>query len=199
MPALRSLPRFRFGLRTFLLAVLVAALALAYVSSVREQREAMRSARASNPSMTLLYEYQLDAAGHLNRDGQPPGPEWLRERAGIDALSSIAGADMFYPTDADMSELARFPNLRRLVMERSIDLTDAGMKSIGGLKALEYLVMGEAEQVTDAGLLELTRLKRLKELRMDEGRAMTTAGIEALKARMPWCCIRVRATPDEGA
>lgn len=191
--------RLRFGLRAVLLAVFVAALALAYVSSVREQREAIRSARVSNPSLTLLYAYQLDAAGHLNHDGQPSGPEWLRERAGIDALSSIAGADMFYPTDADMRELARFSNLRRLVMERSIDLTNAGMKSIGGMKRLEYLVLGEAEQVSDAGLLELARLKWLKELRMDQGREMTAEGIEALKERMPWCCIQVRKSPDEGA
>lgn len=170
---------------------------MAYVASVREQREAIRGIRVSNPSATLLYEYQLDAAGHLNHDGQAPGPRWLRERVGVDSLEDIAGADMFYPTDADMDELARFPRLRRLVMERCIDLTDAGMKSIGGMTSLEYLVLGEADQVTDAGLLELAQLKHLKELRMDLGRRMTMTGVERLREGLPWCTVKVRVSPDD--
>ncbi len=172
-------------------------LALAYVASVREQREAIRGMRLSNPSATLLYEYQLDAAGHLNHDGQAPGPRWLRERVGVDSLASVTGADMFYPTDGDMVAIARLPKLRRLVMARCIDLTDAGMKTIATLSSLEYLVLGEADQVTDEGLLELARLRRLKELRMDLGRQMTMAGVERLREQIPRCTIRVRTTPDE--
>lgn len=193
-------PRFlrpRFSLRAVLLLTCVAGLALAYVASVREQREAMRAARLSNPSATLLYDYQLDAAAHLKHDGQAAGPAWLRERVGIDALASVTGADLFYPTDKDIEHFARFPRLRRLVMERCIDLTDAGVKSIGGMSSLELLVLGEADQVTDAGLLELARLRRLKEFRMDLGRRMTLAGVERLREQMPWCRILVRTSPDE--
>jgi len=189
--------RFRFRLRGILLAVFVICLALAYVASVREQREAMRGMRLSNPSAKLLYEYQLDESAHLNRDGKAPGPAWLRERVGIDSLQSVTGADMFYPTDADLEQLTRFPKLRRLVMERCIDLTNAGLKTIATLSSLEYLVLGEADQVTDAGLLELARLKHLNELRMDVGRRMTAAGISRLREQMPWCAIKVRVTPDE--
>jgi len=170
---------------------------LAYVASVREQREAIRGMRLSNPSATLLYEYQLDAAGHLNRDGQAPGPRWLRERVGVDSLASVTGADMFYPTDADMTAIARLPKLRRLLMERCIDLTDAGLKSVGGMTSLEYLVLGEADQITDAGLLELARLANLKELRLDLGRRMTSGGIARLRERMPCCRILMRTSPDE--
>jgi hypothetical protein len=189
--------RLRFGLRGVLIAVLAMCVALAYVASVREQREAMRCVRLSNPSATLLYEYQLDAAAHLNHDGQAPGPRWLRERVGVDSLESVTGADMFYPTDRDMEQLTRFPKLRRLVAERCIDLTDAGMKTIGEMSSLEYLVLGEADQVTDVGLLKLARLKYLKELRMDLGRQMTMAGVERLREQMPWCTIKVRTSPDE--
>ena len=197
MSASRSFLRPRYSLRAVLLLTCVVCLALAYVASVREQREAMRGARLSNPSVTLLYDYQLDAAAHLNRDGQPTGPRWLRERVGVDSLESVTGADLFYPTDADLHELARFPKLRRLVMERSIDLTDAGVKTIGAMSALELLVLGEADQVTDEGLQQLARLTHLKELRMDLGRRMTPAGIVRLREQMPSCRILVRMSPDE--
>jgi hypothetical protein len=188
----KQLRRFRFGVRTLLLATLAVGLIFGWVHRGRDQREAVRQMFASNPGAALLYDYEVDGDGALEQLGEPPGPEWLRERLGIDHLSSVVGADLFYPTDVDLARLARFPNLRRLHLERSVDLTDAGMEHLAQLTTLRLLVLGEADQVTDAGLLKLASLSQLMTLRLDRGRHMTPSGIEQLQQRLPTCRIEVR-------
>ena len=146
---------------------------------------------SENPSATLLYDYEVGVAGRLKESSAPPGPEWLRERLGVDYFSSVVGADMFYATDADLECLVRLPNLRRLYLERSIDVTDAGLKHLEGFKDLKLLVLDDADQVTDEGLRSLGRLKSLALLQLDLGRRMTPAGIEQLKRDLPNCRIEV--------
>ncbi len=188
--------RFRFGLRALLLAMLAVGLIFAWVHRGRDQRAAVKQMFASNPGAALLYDYEVAQDGMLQQPGEPPGPAWLRERLGVDHLSSIAGADLFYPTDADLTRLARFPNLRRLHLERSVDLTDAGMKHLAQLTSLRLLVLGEADQVTDAGLVQLASLRQLTTLRLDRGRHMTPAGIEQLQQRLPNCHIEIRGQAE---
>ncbi len=190
---LRKYPRrFRFSLRAILLLTLAVALVFGWVHRGRDQREAVKQMLASNPGAALLYDYEVTQDGALRQPGEPPGPEWLRERLGVDHLSSIAGADLFYPTDADLTRLARFPKLRRLHLERSVDLTDAGMKQLAQLTSLRLLVLGEADQVTDSGLLQLASLAQLTTLRLDRGRRMTPAGIAMLRANLPSCRVEIR-------
>ena len=192
----KHLRRFRFGLRALLLATLAVAMVFSWIHRGRDQRAAVRHMFASNPGAALLYDYEVTQDGTLQQPGEPPGPEWLRERLGVDHLSSIVGADLFYPTDADLTRLARFPKLRRLHLERSVDLTDAGMKQLAQLTSLRLLVLGEADQVTDAGLLQLASLKQLSTLRLDRGRRMTPAGIEQLQQRLPNCRIEIRGQAE---
>jgi len=191
-------PRFwRFSLRSLLVLVAVAAIGLAWVHSAQQQRAAVAAMLKSNPAAAVLYDYEVEDDGGLNQPGTPPGPEWLRERLGVDYVSDVAGIDMFYPTDADLRCVVRFPRLERLHLERSIDLTDAGLVQLASLKHLKRLVLGEADQVTDAGLLQLAKLRNLRVVRMDRGRRMTSAGIEALRAALPNCRIEVRESPEE--
>jgi hypothetical protein len=183
--------RLRFSLRALLVVVAVVGLALAWVHSARFQGQMAEQVAQSNPSVTLLYDYEVDADGRLVEKPQPPGPAWLRERAGVDYLSSVVGADMFYATDADLECVARLPKLRRLYLERAVDVTDAGLKQLEGLHHLKLLVLDDADQVTDEGLRSLGRLKSLAILQLDFGRSMTPAGIEQLKRDLPNCRIDV--------
>jgi hypothetical protein len=132
----------------------------------------------------------------LNDSLIPPGPKWLRERCGVDLFSSIAGADLFYATDADLARLARLPNLRRLHLARSVDVTDVGLKHLEKLRHLKLLVLDDADQVTDRGLRSLGRLKSLKLLQLDLGRRMTRAGIEQLKRDLPNCRVEIEGLDD---
>lgn len=183
--------RFRFSLRAMLVVMAMVGLVLGWVHAARFQKQAAALVEQSNPSATLLYDYEVDANGRLNDASAPPGPEWLGERLGVDYFSSVVGADMFYATDADLECVARLPNLRRLYLERSVDVTDAGLKHMQGLKNLKLLVLDDADQVTDEGLRTLGRLKSLAILQLDLGRRMTPAGIEQLKRDLPNCRIEV--------
>ncbi|REK18197.1 MAG: hypothetical protein DWQ37_04740 [Planctomycetota bacterium] len=192
MPAFtRFRPLLRFRLRTLFVLAVVVGLVFAWIHAGREQRERVAGMTKSNPSAVVLYDYELHDDGTLNRPGEPPGPVWLRERIGVDYLADVAGVDLMYPTDADIAHLARFPNLRRLHFERSIDLTDAGLEPLLDLKQLEFLVLGEPDQITDAGLRTLGQMKSLADLRLHRGRHMTDAGIAALKRSLPHCRITI--------
>jgi hypothetical protein len=178
-------------LRTLLAATAVVALAMSWVYGARSQRQACAAIVLSNPAAVLLYGHQVDAEGRLTLNALPAAPEWLRKRVGIDYLSSAAGAELFYATDADVDCLVHLPALRRLSLDRSIDLTDAGLERLAQLKHLKRLALNEADQVTDDGLQSLARLTNLVELHIDLGKHMTPSGIERLRRSLPHCQISV--------
>lgn len=188
---------FRFSLRTLFALALVAGPLFAWIHRAHQQRDRIAGMANSNPGAVVLYDYQLHADGTLNKPAKPPGPEWLRERIGVDYLADVEGVDLFYPTDADMRQLASFPNLRRIHCERSLDLTDAGLEPLLKLKRLTFLVLGEPDQITDAGLRTLGQMKSLTDLRLHRGRYMTPEGIAALERNLPHCRITIADVNEE--
>lgn len=182
---------FRFSLRAIFMVVALVALGMAWVHSARKQRDAAEQVYDSNPSATLLYDYQVADDGRLAESSEPPGPAWLRERLGVDYLSDVVGVDLFYATDADLAEIARLPELRRLYLARAVDVTDAGLAHLEGLQQLRLLILDDADQVTDQGLRSIGRLKSLVLVELDQGRRMTPAGIEQLKRDLPGCRILI--------
>jgi len=181
----------QFTLRTLLAATAVVALAMSWVHAARSQRQACEALVISNPAAVVLYGHQVDAEGRLTLDVPPAAPEWLRSRIGIDYLSSVAGVELFYATDADVECLVRLKALRRLSLDRSIDLTDAGLARISRLNHLKRLALNEADQITDDGLQSLARLTNLVELHIDLGRRMTPSGIARLRKSLPRCQVSV--------
>jgi hypothetical protein len=192
---IRSLRRLgrasQFTLRTLLAVTAVVALAMGWVHAARSQRQAREALVLSNPAAVVLYGNQVDGDGKLTLNAPPTSPQWLRSRVGIDYLSSVAGVELFYATDADVECLLRLPALRRLSLDRSIDLTDAGLARLAQLKHLKRLALNEADQITDDGLQSLARLTNLVELHIELGRRMTPAGIERLRKALPRCRISV--------
>ncbi len=124
----------RFSLRALLVLVALSAFAFAWVQRAHYQHMAVEQLLKSNPSAVVLYEYQVNPDGSLIQNGTPPGPKWLRERLGTDFVSDVAGVDMLYATNADLKSVARFPHLRRLHLERTVDVTDAGLKNLKSLR-----------------------------------------------------------------
>jgi hypothetical protein len=188
MPQLSANRRFRFSLRAVLVAIALAALALGWVHSVRQEREAAARVQKSNPGAVLLHDAQVTADGELRS-----APARWHDRFGTQYFARVAGADLMYPTDSELAQLARLPNLRRLYLVRAVDVTDAGLAHLEGLQNLKLLVLDDADQVTDAGLRSIGRLKCLARLELDLGRRMTPAGIAQLKRDLPHCRMEICA------
>jgi hypothetical protein len=92
---------------------------------------------------------------------------------------------------ADLSPIAQLKGLRTLYLHGS-DITDGGLKPLTKLPKLLYLGLGNTN-VTDAGLRVLASIASLK--RVDLGRRVTKAGIGELRRLRPDLDVR----PDEFA
>ena len=84
--------------------------------------------------------------------------------------------------DAELAEVARFPNLIRLHLERT-RVTDAGMAHVRTMRNLEYLNL-HGTAVGDSGLAQLVGLKNLRSLFLWQS-AVTAAGVDRLSAQLP--------------
>ena len=84
--------------------------------------------------------------------------------------------------DAEMADVARFPNLVRLRLERT-QVTDAGVAHVRTLEHLEYLNL-HGTRVGDPGLIHLADLRNLRALYLWQS-AASPAGVERLHAALP--------------
>jgi len=169
---------------------------MAWVERSQRERDAVAALRQSNPSVTVLYDDPLDAgpeatpavAARAWRAVQT----WMRDRVGADYLSTVRAIEMLYATDADLACIARFAGLRRLDLERAIDLTDAGLGELVKLTDLRTLSLDDADRITDVGLAQLERLTSLRRLVLGvrAGR-VTPAAIARLRRALPRCKIEI--------
>jgi hypothetical protein len=186
---------WRFGLRTLLLAVLIAALGMAWINLARRQHDAVQALRASNPGVTVLYGSERPG----DSGSQTSWGQWARRNLGADYVSTARGVELFYATDADLARVGQLSALKWLSLVRSVDLTDAGLAHLPGLTKLETLILLDAEQVTDEGLRHLESLSRLKRLRIDLGRReVSSAAQERLRRALPHCKIEIGEELPEG-
>jgi hypothetical protein len=113
----------------------------------------------------------------FSRDGPPSGG------SDIDVFRKIArvqSLDQLNPeievVDADVMEIARLPNLKRLALRASCPrLTDASLRTLAGMPRLEVLEIHDAP-ITDAGLAQLGTLRGLKSLLVGEARPFSAGG-----------------------
>ena len=84
--------------------------------------------------------------------------------------------------DAELAEVARFPNLIRLHLEGT-RVTDAGMAHLRTMRNLEYLNL-HGTAVGDSGLAQLGGLKNLRSLFLWQS-AVTPSGVDRLHAQLP--------------
>ncbi|MEX2113929.1 MAG: hypothetical protein WD845_12135 [Pirellulales bacterium] len=178
-----------------LLAVLLAALGMAWVAQTRRQHASVEALRTSNPGATVLYDDRRPG----DAEDESMWRRWARRQLGADYVATVTGVELFYATDADLVRVGRLSQLKWLSLVRSVDLTDAGLAHLSGLEKLETLILLDAEQVTDAGLRQLEQLTQLKHLRIHLGRhAVSNEALERLSDALPNCKIEVGEALKDG-
>ncbi len=68
---------FRFSLRTLFIVMTICCVGLGPVLRARRQHAAVQWAKQY--SSIIVYDWQLDAQGNMNKKAAPPGPAWLRD------------------------------------------------------------------------------------------------------------------------
>lgn len=149
---------YQFRLRTLLVLVLVCVTPCIWFASrmqkARKQKAAVAAIR--NRGGEVFYDYQFEGSG-LDLHAPLPGPEWLRDRLGIDFLADVYYVGMESSTirDSDIEPVRDLPRLRWLRLTLS-GITDAGLQQLEGLTSLERLAI-ENTKVTEDGVTKFRR------------------------------------------
>ena len=154
---------FQYSLRTLLLAMLLASIAMSWVAVKvqrgREQKEAVKAIKSLGGE--VHYDYEFDASG-----GEPIAPAWLRSILGEDCFAIVVSVS--FPSwsvpDAALDHPEHLSGLQTLGLYRT-HVTDAALERLKGLTHLEELNLA-GTQVTSAGLENLKGLTRLHTLRV---------------------------------
>ncbi len=176
--AIRRLSRrktWQFSLRTLLLFVLVASIAMSWIA-VRMERARRQAKAVKGISGRPSY-----------RPNEPPVPRWLAELLGKDFFCEVVAANIAH--DQTMSSLRDLPGLERLSIDY-MACTDASMTHLRGLKRLRELSItafqfiswrSDAQpRITDEGLRHLSGLRSLERLDI-QSPVITDVGVENLK------------------
>ena len=136
-------------------------------------------------SLILPGGKEVDGRKHL-AEPLPPAPpqpppiaeELLRRlRPSIDEKSAQPVAHI---TDAELAQLARFPQLRVLNLEGCWLVTNAGLAHLTKLTELQTLYLTGCDKITDAGMAHLARMRKLQTLSLEKCHQITDAGLERL-------------------
>jgi Leucine Rich repeat len=187
---IRRWPRLRLRSRVWLVAVLLAGGALAWLSDQPRRRvRAIGAAKhaggyatldndhdpmkppAANPPQSPIFRWLTDqlgpGVGHevtlINLDAKPVTD------ADLASLSGLRGLRILYLnatpiTDRSLRHLDSLTGLQKLEL-RETAIGDAGLAHLSGLHSLRALYL-HSTQVTDAGMIHLTPLKKLRELHL---------------------------------
>lgn len=161
---------FRYSLRTFFVAITTLAVLIGWWSqSALRQKEAVAFI-VSNMGGCVWYDYPQDPS---NFGAPPPIPEPFLSFFGVDFFYNVIGVGLHRvgnpasPTRESISNLAAFPHLQALVIERS-DLTNEDLRVVGSCHRLQRLQILRKSAVTDEGIGYLSQLHQLQTLELHE-------------------------------
>ncbi len=160
---------FQYGLRTLLVVMVLASIAMSWLAMRLQQAERQRQA----------VEVIERRGGSIAWSPFAHGPDWLQELLGRECFRTIvyvSASDTEF-ADADMASLSILPAVNCLELDRT-RITDAGMVNVKDLKRLELLSLA-GTQVGDSGLEHLGRLSELVQLIL-HGTRITDAGLQHL-------------------
>lgn len=170
---------FRFGLRTLLLFVTLAAGLCSWFAveyrTARTQRLAV--AKLQSQGAYVFYDYQMDEDFKVI-DADKPEPEWLRELTGADFGLRVIAVNFgdYRAKDEDLKLLRAFPDLEALAIE-SDAITDKGLAEVVRLRRLRALNLIDA-RISDRGVATLTELPNLRELELLDIPGLTNEGLK---------------------
>lgn len=158
--------QFQFSLRTLLIVILIAGIALGIHGS-RSMRKRQAIATIERLGGRVEYDYKWRGYGTARQSyddrADPPGPHWLRRALGDNYFAEPVEIQLFadpkmYPEqfgDHEAAQIAVLSELQWLVLTDTA-ITDAGLQQFGRLNKLSRLDL-EGTRVTDAGVEELHR------------------------------------------
>ena len=159
---------FRYSLRSFLIAVVVASLPLGWlaktINRVRQQRAAIETIVASGAQ--YRFDYQVSAGSRPS--AQPPGPWILRRFIGDDAFAYVTYVVWMdsskAPTDGDIAALAQLPNLEWVTLFGP-RVSDVSVRRLSALPNLQTLVL-DGTSISNVGLASLAACPNLRNLNL---------------------------------
>lgn len=172
---------FQFGVRTFLLSVLIVAVPMSWLGVKRDQGRQRRHAAQS-----------LAKSGFYIQSPQWKAPAWLQTILGDDFSFDVEQAQWFervsgscryfngaccHGSDGDLVPLSQLPNLRRVAVPETT--TDAGLKHLEGLTDLRMLDLS-CTRITGDGLMYLDQMTKLNHLFLG-GTGITDTGLAHLE------------------
>ncbi len=195
---------FQFRLSWLLIAVTCISVWLGvWVHRSRRQRDAITALRNADDGVSIEYDFEdarPNSTSGILPPPRPPGPNWLRELAGIDFVADVVRVNTFgwqlsngsAFTDADANLLGAFPKLKHLRLDQ-VDVTDRGLDRVAKLHALETLYLRHLP-VTDAGIERLTGLPGLNFCVLD-CHSVTETGLKHLSKLPALRFLDLRTTP----
>jgi hypothetical protein len=181
----KAVPRKRrrwwqFSLAAMLTVTTILAVVLGLWSdSARRQQQAIQWIEDHGGGCSYRWEVPTKPNDTLT----PPGPEWLRERLGIDYLDYVQEAYVGESiSDEELAQLVKdLPRLKCLGIKAE-NITNEGLATLAkGLPQLELLGLQQAERLTDEGLADLARhAPRLLHLQLEDASNITDMGLAHL-------------------
>lgn len=194
---------FQISLRTFLAILTIACIWLGTAAQkAAQQRKAVEW--ITEKSGRAWYDFQIDNPRGLPVDlqAEPPGPDWLRDRIGLDYFANLRWVEVDGASDVsllatlhdlqelhvddssvtDITALKKLTNLRRLFLRHS-PISD--ITPLAGLNSLDHLSLNDTD-VRD--VTPLYQLKNLRSLNLHRTR-VGEQELAALKRALPDCGI----------
>ena len=183
--------RWRFGLRTMLVVLVVACVWLGIAADrAKKQKRAVEEIRALGG--TVWYDYQWDNYNErFDPNAKPWGPVWLRDVVGVDMVADVVHVDTQVPAgDPDLEHVRELTGLTHLSLD-GIRISDKGLEQLKGLTRLKYLTL-LSPLVTDAGLEHLRGLSNLEGLGLIDTQ-VTSDGVAKFEQAHPCWVWRQRS------
>ena len=109
------------------------------------------------------YDYESSSTGAFIQNAEPPGPDWLRDRIGVDYFADVVSVRLINKSVSDVSPLAQLKNLKYLDLQRTLvsDVTPlAGLKNLEKLWLHDTLV-GDVTPLAELKSLQLLWLRHI--------------------------------------
>ena len=136
----------RLSLRTLLSVVTVACLWLGWNVRVSQQREAVEWVTARGG--TIRYDFEIDGNGRFIGNNKQPGPDWIRNRIGIDHLATVVSVRWSPKAPGQLSDNLAHTQVNNL-------------SPLNQLRSLRYLNLSCTKIIDVTQLCDLPRLKHL--------------------------------------
>jgi Leucine-rich repeat (LRR) protein len=187
--------RFRFSLRTLLIALTIFACLVGWNMHRRHEQQRALAAVQQLGGTTQQVLVDLSLPSRIGAVWTQENSLWLAnlqltdedlDRVPLEAMHTLRGfhaADNRL-TDRSLARLAGRSELESLDLTNNPDITDEGLAQLKNLRGLKQLMLRNNPRITDAGLIHLESLQNL-DLLILIGTSVTPTGGKQLQSKLP--------------